>query len=133
MRYVEQNKVADASFPGFVPRENLQELYDACDIFVLTASNDNQPMAVLEAMACGLPVIATAVGGMTSMIANNVSGVLVPPGDPRALAKAILFLLQNQEHARRMALAALDMLKWYRWENLRNYWLDFYRQLFEEQ
>ncbi|NLI56859.1 glycosyltransferase family 4 protein, partial [bacterium] len=63
------------------------------DIFVLPSLSEGFPVVVLEAMASGLPVVATNVGGLPEIIQENKNGFLVEPQNPRDLAKKILFLL----------------------------------------
>jgi glycosyltransferase involved in cell wall biosynthesis len=75
---------------GFVPDKLLPAYYDAADYFVLpSASGEGLPLVLLEAMACGLPVIATAVGGTPEIIQHMKNGVLVPPRNPEAIAEAL--------------------------------------------
>jgi len=74
---------------GEVPHIQVPELMRACDIFCLASLREGMPNAVLEAQACGLPVIATNVGGLPDMITNE-NGVLVDPGSAEELAKGIL-------------------------------------------
>jgi glycosyltransferase involved in cell wall biosynthesis len=69
--------------------EELVALYRAADIFVLPSRGDCMPQAVIEAMACGLPVVATRVGAIPEMVTDGVNGYLVPAREPRALAAAI--------------------------------------------
>jgi glycosyltransferase involved in cell wall biosynthesis len=76
-------------------RSDVPELLAAAEIFVLSTRSEGLPLSVLEAMAAGLPVIASNVGGIPELVADGVSGVLVPPGDPAALAEAIEALLEN--------------------------------------
>jgi glycosyltransferase involved in cell wall biosynthesis len=81
---------------GFVPDEQLPVYYDAADIFMLpSASGEGLPLVLLEAMACGLPVIATAVGGTPEIIEHMKNGVLVPPINPQAIAEALSKLLSE--------------------------------------
>jgi glycosyltransferase involved in cell wall biosynthesis len=77
-------------------------------VFVLPARQDPFPLAVLEAMAAGLPVIATRVGGVPEQIEPGVSGLLVHPDDPRALAREVLRLVESPEERRRLGAAAAD-------------------------
>jgi glycosyltransferase involved in cell wall biosynthesis len=64
------------------------------------------PMSVLEAMAAGCPVVATNVGGMPDLITNGVDGLLVPPGDPDALAAALQRILRDHAFAQQLGNAA---------------------------
>lgn len=83
---------------GFVPDELLPLYYNSADYFVLpSASGEGLPLVLFEAMACGLPVVATAVGGTPEIINNLRNGVLVPPMNPEAMAEALLKLLEKVE------------------------------------
>jgi glycosyltransferase involved in cell wall biosynthesis len=85
---------------GFVPEELLPLYYNAADHFVIpSSSGEGLPLVLLEAMACGLPVIATTVGGTPEIIKDMVNGVLVPPGNQRALAQAILKLISLKKES----------------------------------
>jgi glycosyltransferase involved in cell wall biosynthesis len=77
------------SFLGSVPREQVLRLFQAADASVLPSSWENFPHTVVEALAVGCPVIATAVGGVPEVVRDGVNGLLVSPGDPGALAAAI--------------------------------------------
>jgi len=74
--------------------------------FVLPSTSGGLPMALLEAMASGAPVVATRVGGVPDVLADGREGVLVEPGDPDALARAVAALLSDRDRARRLADAA---------------------------
>lgn len=82
---------------GFVPGRLLPVYYDAADYFVLpSASGEGLPLVLLEAMACGLPVVATTVGGTPEIIKHMKNGVLVPPRNPEAMAETISKLLSER-------------------------------------
>ena len=70
-------------------RRDLVELYAAFDLFVLSSLNEGTPVSLIEAMAAGVPAIATAVGGVPDVLHDGESGILVPARDPNALAEAI--------------------------------------------
>jgi glycosyltransferase involved in cell wall biosynthesis len=83
---------------GFVPDDLLPVYYDAADYFVLpSASGEGLPLVLFEAMACGLPVIATTVGGTPEIINHMKNGVLVPPRNPEAIAEALSKLLAEEK------------------------------------
>jgi glycosyltransferase involved in cell wall biosynthesis len=85
---------------GFVPEELLPLYYNAADYFVIpSSSGEGLPMVLLEAMACGLPVIATTVGGTPEIIKDMVNGALVPPRNQEALAQAISKLLSLKKES----------------------------------
>jgi glycosyltransferase involved in cell wall biosynthesis len=83
---------------GFVSDEELPTYYNSADYFILpSASGEGLPLVLFEAMACGLPVIATTVGGTPEIIDHMKNGVLVPPRNPEKMAKALIRLL-TAEH-----------------------------------
>lgn len=83
---------------------NVAEYLPAFDIFVLPSRWETYGLAALEAMASGIPVVATKVGGLPEFIQDKVNGLLVPPEDVKALTEAIKFCIQHSETARTMAL-----------------------------
>jgi glycosyltransferase involved in cell wall biosynthesis len=85
---------------------DLEAWYAGWDIFVQPSLDEGLPIAVLEAMAAGLPVVATAVGGTAELVAEGRTGWLVPPRDSAALAQRIRALLLNPEQRRAMGAAA---------------------------
>jgi glycosyltransferase involved in cell wall biosynthesis len=84
-------------------RRDVPEILASCDIAVLASRSEGMPNAVLEYMAAGLPVVATAVGGNRELLEDGSTGYLVPPEDPDSLADAILRCQRNPEAARRAA------------------------------
>jgi glycosyltransferase involved in cell wall biosynthesis len=87
-------------------RANILELLPAFDVFVLSSRYEGLPTAVVEAMACGIPVVATAVNSVSDVVVPGETGLLVPPGRPALMAGAVGFLLDSPEAAARMATAA---------------------------
>ena len=82
----------------------------AMDIFALPSLSEACPNVLLEAMASGLPVVATRVGGNPALVEDEVTGLLVPPGDPDALAKAIIRLMEDPMLADRLGAAAREVV-----------------------
>ena len=76
-------------------RDDVLQILPAFDVFALSSRHEGLPIALLEAMASGLPVVATQVGGIPEVVDDGVDGVLVPPGDPGALGAAIRKLLDD--------------------------------------
>lgn len=90
--------VADAViFAGYVPQAGTADWYRSADVFALSSDFDNSPNVVLEAMASGLPVVATDVGGLRDYVTPPQHGLLTPKGDAQALAAALLSLLGDQD------------------------------------
>ncbi|EIM02179.1 sugar transferase [Rhodanobacter thiooxydans] len=82
-------------------RSDVAQLLAECDVFALSSVAEGMPITLLEAMAAGLPVVATDVGGVASVIEDGVTGTLVPPGDPHALAAALHFYVADEPLRRR--------------------------------
>jgi glycosyltransferase involved in cell wall biosynthesis len=87
-------------------RHDVHELYHLFDVSVLATEYEGMPNVVMEAMAAGRPVVATAVAGCSELIANGATGILVPPHDAEALAGAIARLLDDGALARQLGKAA---------------------------
>lgn len=80
----------------------------ACDLFVLSSQFEGLPLSVIEALAMGLPVVATSVGGVQDVVVNGREAELVPVGNPRRLAETLLALARDGERRREMRAAALS-------------------------
>jgi glycosyltransferase involved in cell wall biosynthesis len=93
-------------FLGSVPRERVLRLFRAADASVLPSVWENFPHTVVEALAVGCPVIATAVGGVPEVVRDGENGLLVPPRDPAALRAAIARFVHDDELCERLSAAA---------------------------
>lgn len=89
-------------FSGNVVHDRVPEWLQASDLFVLPSHNEGLPNVVLEAMACGLPVLATRVGGIPEAVEDERTGILVPARDTEALTRAMADLIGDGERRRRM-------------------------------
>jgi glycosyltransferase involved in cell wall biosynthesis len=94
----------DVFFTGW--RRDLPNVYADLDLLVNSSLNEGTPVAVIEAMAAGVPVVATSVGGVPDVVAHGVTGTLVPSGDGEALARALADRLDCPGETRQMAQAA---------------------------
>lgn len=93
------------------------------NIFINTTNFDNMPVSVIEAMALGLPVVSTAVGGMPYLIEDGIDGVLVPVNDVSAMAEAILRLQSNPDLANAVAARARVKAEGFDWGDVRERWV----------
>jgi glycosyltransferase involved in cell wall biosynthesis len=91
---------------GFVPHDELGELYDRAAVVVCPSYREGLPLCVLEAMAHGKPVVASAVGGIPELVEDGVTGLLVEPGDVAGLRAALERLLADPMLRRRLGRAA---------------------------
>jgi glycosyltransferase involved in cell wall biosynthesis len=87
-------------------RADVPDLLPAFDVFALPSRYEGLPVAIVEAMASGIPVVATAVNAVSDVVIPGETGLLVPPGRPDLLADAIGFLLDNTVIATRLAASA---------------------------
>jgi glycosyltransferase involved in cell wall biosynthesis len=86
---IELGLVESVTLPGGIPKSDVPGWLDQGDIFINTTNVDNTPISVLEAMACGMCVVSTDVGGIPYLIKNEHDGLLVPPNDSEAMAAAV--------------------------------------------
>jgi glycosyltransferase involved in cell wall biosynthesis len=107
-------------------RKDLPELLSACDIFALASHWEGHPLSVIEAMAAGLPVIATAVGGVPEIVGD--AGVLVEFGDTDAFVAALQTLVRDPERRRQLGAAARDRARRFDVHAM----VEAYSSLFEE-
>jgi glycosyltransferase involved in cell wall biosynthesis len=100
------NLASRVKMRGWLGKEAAEELLSRASVLVLPSHAEGLPMSVLEAMAAGCPVVASRVGGIPDLITDGVDGLLVPPGDPRALAAALQRILRDPAFARQLGNAA---------------------------
>jgi glycosyltransferase involved in cell wall biosynthesis len=86
--------------------DDVPELLAASDLFVLPSRFEGTPIAIMEALCVGLPVVGTTVGGIPEQVTDGVEGLLVPPRDPSALTRALLTLVRDSDLRARMSVAA---------------------------
>jgi glycosyltransferase involved in cell wall biosynthesis len=103
-------------FAGFC--QNIPAVLSIFDVKVMASLNEGLPLALLEAMAVGKPIVATNIGGIREILRDGETGLLVPPRNPQAMADKIIYLLQHEEERARLGSAA--------YQESRKYGLDTY-------
>ena len=115
---------------GFVPEAEKVMYYQAADLLVSTSLMEGFGLAIAEAMACGVPVVATKVGSIPEVVCDGESGLLVPVNDDEALYRAIGHLIEDSELAHKMGQAGQKRVETlFRWEIAGQQMLDLYKGL----
>jgi glycosyltransferase involved in cell wall biosynthesis len=113
---------------GRLSRSDLLAEYAAADVFVLPSHFDAFPFVLLEAMAAGLPIVASRVGGVAEVVIDGETGLLVPPRRPRELAEALSRLVSDPARARRLGSAGRERVRRYSWERIVPLYLSLYAE-----
>lgn len=113
-------------FTGRIPNAEMARLYDKTDIYLNTSLVDNMPLSFIEAFAAGTPVVSYATGGITYLIEDGATGLMVAPKDYENLAEKAVFLLENADAAKKIIAKARGEVVKYSWENVRSSWIEFY-------
>jgi glycosyltransferase involved in cell wall biosynthesis len=93
-------------FLDYIPHDELPKYYNAADVYVLSSIWEEWSNTVMEAMACGLPVIATDVGGNSYLVRNKITGFLVPPKKPSVISDKMNYVLDHPEESARISIQA---------------------------
>lgn len=117
---------------GGIPHTQVSQFLNNADIFINTSNYDNMPSSVLEAMACGLPIVSTNVGGIPDLIIDNVDGLLVPPNDPQAMANAIIRIIKEPNLAETISNAAHHKAQHHDWSVILPQWDSLLRSILEK-
>ena len=115
-----------------VPREDLPQWYRAADLVVVPSYSESFGLVALEAQACGTPVIATAVGGLRTAVADGISGVLVDGHDPKAWSSVISRLLQEPQRRVLLSMGAIEHASHFGWDVTARGTLDIYDLVISE-
>lgn len=116
-------------FLGFVEHQEMPRHYQQTDLFVLPSRRESFGLVLAEAMACGLPVVATAAGAIPEVVQDGMTGILVPPDDPEALAHAVNSLLDDPEKMKTMGTGGAQRVRErFTWDKVAERILARYRQ-----
>ncbi|MGQ5522099.1 glycosyltransferase family 4 protein [Chitinimonas sp. PSY-7] len=124
----EQGLTEAVYFSGRIENADIPKLYAEADCMLNPSTVDNMPISILESFASGVPVVSTCAGGIPDMLSDGVSGLLVPIGDPAAMATAAQKVLQDRKLAERLRQAGREEAERYAWPRVREQWLDAYRR-----
>jgi D-inositol-3-phosphate glycosyltransferase len=120
------------TFTGQRQREQLRYYYSAANVFVTTPWYEPFGITPLEAMACGTPVVGTAVGGIKSTVVDGDTGYLVPPNDPEALAEKLAWLERHPQLAQRMGWAGMRRAyQHFTWRNVATHIVNVYENVLD--
>lgn len=115
------------------PHEMLSTYYRAADVCVVPSHSESFGLVALEAAACGLPVVASAVGGLTTLVEQGRSGYLIPDRDPAAYARALAAILTDRRLAQRMGESGAHRARQYTWLAAARRLIDIYEILTTRQ
>jgi glycosyltransferase involved in cell wall biosynthesis len=120
----------NVNFMGFVDSHSLQKYYSLCDIFVLHSLYEQFGIVLVEAMACGKPVVSTKVGAIPEIVDNGKTGFLVEPKNPKQLAEAILKLAVDEKLRSKLGHEGMKKVKKnYDWDIIVDKYIYEYKQL----
>lgn len=115
---------------GELNQNDIIKWYQKATISITPSLNEPFGIVILEALACGTPVVASKVGGIPEIVKNGVNGVLVPPKDPEKLAKSIIYLLENNDLRTKMGEnGRKTVVKNFAWSRITDKLLEFYSML----
>lgn len=129
-----QLQLTDAvTFTGRVDNAHMATLYRDADVMINPSLVDNMPNSILEALASGVPVVSTNVGGVPYLVEHGKTALLVPAQNPVAMAEAILTLLNDPILAKRIAQAGLESVQQYAWIKVKDRLLQMYEKILKNK
>jgi len=127
-------RLPDVEFRGYVSYEDLPRYHRTADVFCAPATGfESQGIVLLEAMAAGLPIVASNIEGYAGVLTHGVEGLLVLPGDEQALAEALLALLDDADLRRRMGAEGSRRAQEFGWDRVSQQVLSYYERLLYER
>jgi len=116
-------------FTGKLTPDEVVKLYQEADVMLNPTTVDNMPNSVLEALACGVPVVTTNVGGIPFIVEDGKTALWVEVGDFDMMAKKVMALFKDESLYQRLVLNGLTEVQKYSWPNVRQQWLSLYLTL----
>ena len=122
--------VADLiNFKSYVPREQMEKAYHSADIFVLPSYNEGMSNALLEAMACGLPVVVTDVGGTSELLEEGGNGYIFPTGNVENLSLILEKIAQAPNQLKKLGKKSRKKAEDLSWNNIVNFYVDLFESI----
>jgi glycosyltransferase involved in cell wall biosynthesis len=121
-------KLLNVNFVGRADGKKLINYYKNADIFVLPSEREGMPLVLLEAMAMGLPIVATNVTGNRDVVGNDKNGLLIPYNDTGALRQALLRIKSSKKMYEKMSKASRQMADKYSWDKISGAFLEVYKE-----
>lgn len=120
------------SFLGRMPHESLPRLFQSLDVLAMPSRRESFGLSALEASACGIPVVASRVGGVPEVVLDDETGLLVPPGDPELLAAALVRLVADEQLRAELGRAGRRLVEArYEWSGCLAAMEDVYRDVLD--
>ena len=120
------------SFPGFLDMAAKRNHFETCDIYLNTNNIDNMPVSVVESCAMGVPVIATAVGGLPDLLTHELTGLLVPDDDDGAMAESVCRLLREPDLANCLSREGRKLAEQSGWPEVHDGWRGVFDHIWSE-
>ncbi len=122
-----ENQKLNITFKGKLEKAKWLELSKQYDIFINTTHSDNMPVSLIEAMAIGIPIVSTNVGGIPFLLENQETALLVNDNDAEAMSEAVERFLTDNELRQRIITNARQKAAEYNWDTVKSKWLDLLR------
>jgi len=123
---VKKENIDDIEFVGRVPNSKIGEILNTSDIFINPSNKDNMPLSLFEALACGLAVISTNVGGIPDYITDGINGFLIELNNKEQLMNKILYILNKQDEVQKIIYNGYQTFEQLTLNNLKNEYLKLY-------
>ena len=122
-------ELQNVEFIGRVALEDMPKTYDKADVYLNSSVVDNMPLSIIEAHACGLPVVSSNAGGIPYIVKDGETGLLSEINDCKALAENAIRLLKDDELCQKLIYKARQECVKYTWENIQNSWKRLYQKV----
>lgn len=127
----ELNIEESVKFLGFISNEKKYTYYKAADVCAIPSRLENEPIVLLEAMACGTPVVASNVGGIPFVVEDGKTGLIVEPENIGDLADKIVTLLKDEKLRRKIGEAGQEKVKEFAWDKIAEQTVEVYKEILE--